>query len=127
MKNSINTYPYDIAAIILAYLRSEIDEKGQQKLDAWLEEADSHKALFARIQDEAMQYEDIQKILSYDAGGAWQIVKQKEQNFPGNEVPSVHSNTPGFHLPTQSDTLPLLESRLYYTLFLSHFPPIVDL
>ena len=77
MKNSINTYPYDIAAIILAYLRSEIDEKGQQKLDAWLEEADSHKALFARIQDEAMQYEDIQKILSYDAGGAWQIVKQK--------------------------------------------------
>ena len=49
MKNSINTYPYDIAAIILAYLRNEIDEKGQQKLDAWLEEADSHKALFARI------------------------------------------------------------------------------
>ena len=77
MKNSINTYPYDIAAIILAYLRNEIDEKGQQKLDAWLEEADSHKALFARIQDEGMQYEDIQKILSYDAGGAWQIVKQK--------------------------------------------------
>ena len=77
MKNSINTYPYDIAAIILAYLRNEIDEKGQQKLDAWLEEADSHKALFARIQDEEMQYEDIQKILSYDAGGAWQIVKQK--------------------------------------------------
>ena len=62
MKNSINTYPYDIAAIILAYLRNEIDEKGQQKLDAWLEEADSHKALFARIQDEGMQYEDIQKI-----------------------------------------------------------------
>ena len=77
MKNSINTYPYDIAAIILAYLRNEIDEKGQQKLDAWLEEADSHKALFARIQDEGMQYEDIQKILSYDAGGAWQIVKTK--------------------------------------------------
>ena len=24
-----------------------------------------------------MQYEDIQKILSYDAGGAWQVVKQK--------------------------------------------------
>ena len=77
MKNSINTYPYDIAAIILAYLRSEIDENGQQKLDVWLEEADSHKALFARIQDEKMQYEDIQKILSYDAGGAWQVVKQK--------------------------------------------------
>ena len=74
MKNSINTYPYDIAAIILAYLRSEIDENGQQKLDVWLEEADSHKALFARIQDEKMQYEDIQKILSYDAGGAWQVV-----------------------------------------------------
>lgn len=49
MKNSINTYPYDIAAIILAYLRNEIDEKGQQKLDAWLEEADSHEALFARF------------------------------------------------------------------------------
>ena len=77
MKNSINTYPYDIVAIILAYLRNEIDEKGQQKLDAWLEEADSHKALFARIQDEKMQYEDIQKILSYDAGGAWQVVQQK--------------------------------------------------
>ena len=42
-----------------------------------MEEADSHKALFARIQDEAMQYEEILKILSYDAGGAWQIVKQK--------------------------------------------------
>ena len=80
MKNSINTYPYDIAAIILAYLRSEIDENGQQKLDVWLEEADSHKALFARIQDEKMQYEDIQKILSYDAGGAWQVVKAFDED-----------------------------------------------
>ena len=77
MKNINNTYLYDIAAIILAYLRDEVDEEGQRKLKVWLEESDSHKTLFARIQDEAMQYEDIQKILSYDAGGAWQIVKQK--------------------------------------------------
>lgn len=47
MKNYNNTYPYDIAAIILACLRDEIDEEGQRKLDAWLEESDSHKALFA--------------------------------------------------------------------------------
>ena len=78
MKNSINTYPYDIAAIILAYLRSEIDENGQQKLDVWLEEADSHKALFARIQDEKMQYEDIQKILSYETKSK---TKKKEKAF----------------------------------------------
>ena len=77
MKNINNTYLYDIAAIILAYLRNEIDEEGQQKLNAWLKESDSHEALFARIQDEKMQYEDIQKILSYDAGGAWQVVQQK--------------------------------------------------
>ena len=77
MKNSINTYPYDIAAIILAYLRDEVDEEGLRELNVWLEESDSHKALFARIQDEKMQYEDIQKILSYDAGGAWQVVQQK--------------------------------------------------
>ena len=62
MKNSINTYPYDIAAIILAYLRDEVDEEGLCRLNVWLEESDSHKALFARIQDEGMQYEDIQKI-----------------------------------------------------------------
>lgn len=72
-----NTYLYDIAAIILAYLRDEVDEEGQRKLKVWLEESDSHKTLFARIQDEKMQYEDIQKILSYDAGGAWQVVQQK--------------------------------------------------
>ena len=77
MKNINNTYLYDIAAIILAYLRDEVDEEGQRKLKVWLEESDSHKTLFARIQDERMQYEDIQKILSYDAGGAWQVVQQK--------------------------------------------------
>lgn len=77
MKNINNTYLYDIAAIILAYLRDEVDEEGQRKLNVWLEESDSHKALFARIQDEKMQYGDIQKILSYDAGGAWQVVQQK--------------------------------------------------
>ena len=77
MKNNSNTYLYDIAAIILAYLRDEVDEEGQRKLKVWLEESDSHKTLFARIQDEKMQYEDIQKILSYDAGGAWQVVQQK--------------------------------------------------
>ena len=64
MKNNSNTYLYDIAAIILAYLRNEIDEEGQQKLNAWLKESDSHEALFVRILDEKMQYEDIQKILS---------------------------------------------------------------
>ena len=72
-----NSGLYDIAAIILAYLRDEVDEEGQRKLKVWLEESDSHKTLFARIQDEKMQYEDIQKILSYDAGGAWQVVQQK--------------------------------------------------
>ena len=77
MKNINNTYLYDIAAIILAYLRDEVDEEGQRKLKVWLEESDSHKTLFARIQDEKMQYEDIQKILSYNAGGAWQVVQQK--------------------------------------------------
>ena len=77
MKNINNTYLDDIAAIILAYLRDEVDEEGQRKLKVWLEESDSHKTLFARIQDEKMQYEDIQKILSYDAGGAWQVVQQK--------------------------------------------------
>ena len=49
MKNSINTIPYDIAAIILAYLRSEIDENGQQKLDVWLEEADSHMVSYVQM------------------------------------------------------------------------------
>lgn len=77
MKNINNTYLYDIAAIILAYLRDEVDEEGLRELNVWLEESDSHKALFARIQDEKMQYEDIKKILSYDAGGAWQVVQQK--------------------------------------------------
>ena len=77
MKNINNTYLYDIAAIILAYLRDEVDEEGLRELNVWLEESDSHKALFARIQDEKMQYEDIQKILSYDACGAWQVVQQK--------------------------------------------------
>ena len=46
MKNSINTYPYDIAAIILAYLRSEIDEKGQQKLHSHSDEPEIQKKLF---------------------------------------------------------------------------------
>jgi len=85
MKNDNTTYLYDIAATILAYLRDEIDEEGQQKLDVWLEESDSHKALFVRIQNEKMQYEDIQKILSYDAGGAWRVVKQKAARRKGRK------------------------------------------
>ena len=73
MKNNSNTYLYDIAAIILAYLRNEIDEEGQQKLNAWLKESDSHEALFVRILDEEMQYEDIQKILSYNIRATFRI------------------------------------------------------
>lgn len=72
-----NTYPYDIAAIILAYLRDEIDEGDQQKLEVWLKESDSHEALLSRIRDEKMQYEDIRKMLSYKVNGAWLLVKQK--------------------------------------------------
>lgn len=41
-----------------------------------MEESDSHKS-FARIQNEGIRYKDIQKILSYDVGDAWQMVKQK--------------------------------------------------
>ena len=72
-----NIYPYDIAAIILAYLRDEIDEEDQRKLEEWLKESESHRALLSRIRDEEMQYEDIRKILSYNANSAWLLVRQK--------------------------------------------------
>ena len=77
MKKYNNIYPYDIAAVILAYLRGEIGEDDQRKLEVWLDESDSHKVLFTRILREEMQYRDIQKILSYNASEAWQSVKQK--------------------------------------------------
>lgn len=77
MKNDEKTYEYDIAALILAYLRDEIDDEGQKKLDIWLSESASHKVLFDRVQDENMQMGDIRKILSYDANKAWAKVTQK--------------------------------------------------
>ena len=77
MKKYNNIYPYDIAAVILAYLRGEIGEADERKVEVWLDESDSHKVLFTRILREEMQYRDIQKILSYNASEAWQSVKQK--------------------------------------------------
>ncbi len=56
-----NIYTYDIAAIILAYLRDEIDEEDQRKLEEWLKKSESHQVLLSRIRDEKMQYEDIRK------------------------------------------------------------------
>ena len=72
-----NIYTYDIAAIILAYLRDEIDEEDQRKLEEWLKKSESHQVLLSRIRDEKMQYEDIRKILSYNANSAWLLVRQK--------------------------------------------------
>lgn len=72
-----NIYTYDIAAIILAYLRDEMDEENQRKLEEWLKKSESHQVLLARIRDEKMQYEDIRKILSYNANSAWLLVRQK--------------------------------------------------
>lgn len=72
-----NIYTYDIAAIILAYLRDEMDEEDQRKLEEWLKKSESHQVLLSRIRDEKMQYEDIRKILSYNANSAWLLVRQK--------------------------------------------------
>ena len=77
MKKNEETYQYRIAALILAYLRNEIDDEGRKKLDIWLSESASHKVLFDRVQDENLQMEDIHKILSYDANKAWTRVTQK--------------------------------------------------
>lgn len=77
MKKNEETYQYCIAALILSYLRDEIDDEGRKKLDAWLSESASHKVLFDRMQDENLQMEDIHKILSYDANKAWAKVTQK--------------------------------------------------
>ena len=77
MKEKSNIYQYDIAALILAYLRNEIDDEGRSKLEAWLDESDSHKVLFARVQNEELQIKDIRKIVSYDADKAWTEVTRK--------------------------------------------------
>lgn len=77
MKKKEEIYQYEIAALILAYLRNEIDDEGRKKLDSWLNESASHKVLLARVQDEELQMEDIRKILSYDANKAWMEVTQK--------------------------------------------------
>lgn len=77
MKEKSNIYQYDIAALILAYLRNEIDDEGRSKLEAWLDESDSHKVLFARVQNEELQIKDIRKIVSCDADKAWTEVTRK--------------------------------------------------
>lgn len=77
MKREKNTYPYDVAAIILSYLRGDIREEDRDKLEAWLQASDSHRVLFARICDEKLQYEDVYAILSRDANRAWGMVTQK--------------------------------------------------
>lgn len=43
-----NIYTYDIAAIILAYLRDEMDEEDQRKLEEWLKKSESHQVLLSR-------------------------------------------------------------------------------
>ncbi|WP_018339401.1 FecR family protein [Butyricimonas synergistica] len=77
MKNKEEIYQYEIAALILAYLRNEIDDEGRKKLDSWLSESASHEVLLARVRDEELQMEAIRKILSYDANKAWMEVTRK--------------------------------------------------
>ncbi|KIO47452.1 FecR family protein [Sanguibacteroides justesenii] len=79
MKRENRTYQYDIAAIIVSYLRNEINEADQRKLDAWVASSVRHKELFSRICDETMQLEEIRKILSHDANSAWEVLKIKAE------------------------------------------------
>lgn len=79
MKRENRTYQYDIAAIIVSYLRNEINEADQRKLDAWVASSVRHKELFSRICDETMQLEEIRKILSHDANSAWVVLKIKAE------------------------------------------------
>ena len=90
MKNEEETYQYEIAALILAYSRNEIDNEGRKKLDSWLNESASHEVLLARVQDEELQMEDIRKILSYDAGKAWMEVTRKVARRRGRKLGMIY-------------------------------------
>ena len=90
MKNKEETYQYEIAALILAYLRNEIDNEGRKKLDSWLNESASHEVLLARVQNEELQMEDIRKILSYDAGKAWMEVTRKVARRRGRKLGMIY-------------------------------------
>ncbi len=79
MKRENCTYQYDMAAIIVSYLRNEISEADQRKLDVWLASSEGHKDLFSRICNETMQLEEIRKILSRDANSAWVVLKMKAE------------------------------------------------
>lgn len=90
MEKKEETYQYEIAALILAYLRNEIDVEGRKKLDSWLNESASHEVLLARIQDEELQMEDIRKILSYDANKAWMEVTRKVARRRGKKLGIIY-------------------------------------
>lgn len=90
MEKKEETYQYEIAALILAYLRNEIDDEGRKKLDSWLNESASHEVLLARVQDEELQMEDIRKILSYDANKAWMEVTRKVARRRGKKLGIIY-------------------------------------
>lgn len=90
MKNKGETYQYEIATLILAYLRNEIDAEGRKKLDSWLNESASHGVLLARVQDEELQMEDIRKIMSYDANKAWMEVTRKVARRRGRKLGMIY-------------------------------------
>ncbi len=90
MEKKEETYQYEIAALILAYLRNEIDVEGRKKLDSWLNESASHEVLLARVQDEELQMEDIRKILSYDANKAWMEVTRKVARRRGKKLGIIY-------------------------------------
>lgn len=90
MKKKEETYQYEIAALILAYLRDEIDEKGREKLALWLNDSASHGELLARVRDEELQMQDICKILSYDVNKAWSDVTRKAARRRGRKLRMIY-------------------------------------
>lgn len=76
MKTDIN-HSYEIAGLILSYLKGNSDAEKHQRLEAWLKESAANRELFASLTDEELQNREVEKILSYDVPYAWQTIQQK--------------------------------------------------
>lgn len=82
-----NTYPNDIAAIIVSYLQGDISPSDQRLLEEWLRDRPDHQALLEKMADKSSSYEVVRNILGWNVEKGWEqtvrkaALRKREQRY----------------------------------------------
>lgn len=73
--------PYEIAGLILAYLREDLEEENRRQLEIWLNESETNRKLFEQLTNENLQNREVKKILAFRTHTlpAWENIRKRIQ------------------------------------------------